>query len=260
MSMSRVRSTVERLRIMAFPLILGSSAAVAQTTLSVVPGSAIAGGTGSLNISIASTSGYTPAALEWTFAYSASTLGNIKVQAGAAATAAGKAVECVFSTGSVRCLTWGLNDKTISNGVVATLTFSVFPHVASSSAVQLTGLFATTSKAVFIKATGTGATLAIASPNRISGMTCTPSPLDTPGSATCTVKLAAPASSSVIVALGVSPSSATKVTIPSSVTVPAGATSATFPLQAPAVSASTNAVVVATIGASSASLSLPLAP
>ncbi len=250
---------IENLWIMALPLILGPSAGLAQTALSIVPGSAIAGGAGSLSISINSTAGYAPAALEWTLTYSWSALTNLKVQTGAAATAASKSVVCTFASGSVRCLTWGLNDKTISNGVIATVTFSVSSHASVSTAAELTGLIAASSAGAAIKATGTGAVLPITSPNHISGLACTPSPLVTPGSAVCTVKFAAAASGSAIVALGLGTGSA-KVTIPSSVTIPAGTASATFTLQAGAVSAATTAVIVATIGASTASLSLSLAP
>jgi len=259
MSMSRIWRGMERRWIIVLPLIIGPATAVAQTTLSVVPGSAIAGGTGSLSISIASTSGYAPAALEWTFVYSASTFGDITLEAGAAAAADGKTVACAYSTGSVRCIAWGLNNKTISNGVAATVSFAVSPQAAATSTVQLTGLVATTPKATPIAATGIGTTLTIASPNHISGLTCSPASLVTPASATCTLKFAAAASSSVVVAVGLNPNVAA-VTIPSAVIVAAGTTSANFPLEADAVSAFTKAVIVATIGASSASVSVPLAP
>jgi hypothetical protein len=47
----------------------------------------------------------------------------MKVQTGAAAAVAGKTAVCSFGSGSVKCLTWGLNDKPISNGEIATLSF-----------------------------------------------------------------------------------------------------------------------------------------
>lgn len=250
---------IYRLWIMALPLLLAPGAGLAQTTLSVVAGSAIAGGAGSLSIYITSTSGYAPSALEWTLNYSGSTFGSFKVQTGAAAVAAGKSVDCRFRWGSARCLVWGMNDNTIANGVVATVSFRVVARAPVSSAVQLAGLVATKPSGASINFTGSGATLAIASTNHISGLACSPSTLVPPASATCTVTLTSAPSTYVDIAIGVNSSSA-KLTIPSIVTIAAGEVSVTFKLTAGAVSASTIAVIVATIGASSASFSLLLKP
>ncbi len=248
---------IYRLWIIASLLIFGAGRGLAQTTLSVVAGSAIAGGDGSLSISVTSTSGYAPAAVEWTLGYSAATLGSLKFQTGAAATAAGKSMDCRFTPGSARCLVWGMNDKTIANGVVARLSFAVSSRATSSSPIGLTGVVATAATGAPIKTSGIGVTLKITS--QISGLACSPSPLIGAGTATCTVKLTEAASTSVLVTLGLGPNSA-KVTIPSSVTIPAGATDATFALEAVALPSSETAVIEATIGGSSASFSLLLKP
>ncbi len=259
MRVFRIGSTIVRLGIAALPLILGSGMGLAQSKISVVPGVAVAGGPGSLSVSLASISGTAPAALEWTLNYSTTVLGSLKLTAGAATTAAGKSLSCAITSGAVRCLAWGLNEKTISTGVLATLSFGVSPHAPTSTPIGLTGVVATSAAAAALSSTGTGATLTIGSPNQISALTCTPSPVVTPATATCTVKFSAAATSPALVALGLGASSA-KVTIPSSVTVPTGATSVNFALQAAAVTVASKAIVVATIGASTASLSLTLNP
>ena len=93
----------------------------------------------------------------------------------------------------------------------------------------------------------------------LKALACSPSSIVTPADANCSVTLEAAAGSAASVSLGLGTNSA-KVTIPASVTVPAGATKAFFTLVPGTVTASTTAVIVAKLGSVSLTLSVPLLP
>jgi hypothetical protein len=234
-------------------------AAWGQTAIKVEPGTAMAGGSGSLNISIASTSSSASTALEWTLSYSATYISNMKLAAGAALTSAGKSLSCADGNGQVRCIVWGLNTKPIPNGVLATGTFEVSLHAPSSLALEITGLTAISRAATQVAATASGATLTIRPAAKISKLSCTPTAISTPGKTACTVTLASAAVEAVSVALGLGAQSA-KVTMPSAVTVPAGGTGATLTVTAGTVAAKSTAIVVASLNGVSESFSLSLLP
>src|ERR1700674_2406369 len=118
--------------------LLANTPGVAQVTVAVSPGSATEGAPASLDISVTSTSGTKPAALEWTLAYSRNDLIDMRLQAGPAATSAGKSLSCGSAAGSVRCVVWGMNTNAISGGTIATASFNVASHAASASALQIT--------------------------------------------------------------------------------------------------------------------------
>src|SRR5689334_3064985 len=101
------------------------SAAFAQISLALSSASIAPGGTATLNLSLTSTTGSSPAGTQWTFAYSPATLTLVSTQAGPAAAAAGKSISCTAGAGTYQCLVWGLNSTTIPNGVIATATFAV---------------------------------------------------------------------------------------------------------------------------------------
>src|SRR5262244_159851 len=101
------------MKIRQFWLVLTVPAALAQTAIKVVPGTAVDGGSGSFSIAITSTTGYAPASVEWTLGYTTTDLTNLKVTAGTAANSVGKLLSCVNGTGLVRCAVWGMNTKAI---------------------------------------------------------------------------------------------------------------------------------------------------
>lgn len=234
-------------------------AAWGQTAIKIEPGTVVAGGSGSLNISIASTSGSALTALEWTLSYSATYISNMKLGAGAALTSAGKSLACTDGTGQVRCIVWGLNTKAIPNGFLATATFAVSLHAPSSLALELTGLTAISPAATPIAATASGATLTIKPAAKISKLSCVPTSISVSGKTACTVTLASAAVEAERIDLGLGAQSA-KVTMPSSVTVPAGGTSATWTVTAGAVAEKSTAIVVASLNGGSESSSLSLLP
>ena len=241
-----------------YGFILMIPAAFAQTTVKVTPGPAVAGAYGTASLSVASSTAV-PASMEWTFAYSPTDLSNVRLAAGAAMTSAGKSLSCATTTGQVRCIAWGLNTKLIPNGVLATATFNVSARAASTSPLQITGLAATSALAKTISASGSGATLSISPASKVSRLTCSPTSIVTPASSVCTVTLVATAVERVGVALGLGAGSA-KVTIPTSVIVPAGALSAPFTVSAGLVAAKSTAILVSSYNGTSASFALTLLP
>jgi len=75
---------------------------------------------------------------------------------GSAGKAAGKQMSCTSSAGSSTCLLWGINSKTISSGVVATvaLTLSSTTHNTSSSIQLVNGVASFPGIALTVAASG----------------------------------------------------------------------------------------------------------
>ena len=92
-----------------------SGAAYSQTSLSLASGTAVQGGSVSLNLSLCAS---TASALQWTLSYSAANVASVSVAAGPALTAAGKTIQCSTGVGSLVCLASGMNSTVIGNGTV----------------------------------------------------------------------------------------------------------------------------------------------
>src|SRR5208283_3205628 len=111
-----------------------------SVSISLGSGSGTAGGTVSLPVTLTSSGGALPAALEWSFSYT-SDITSVTVVSGPAATAASAAVSC---NGSL-CLVYGLTGDTIANGTVATATFQIASNPSTSTIpIQITGIVAST--------------------------------------------------------------------------------------------------------------------
>ena len=243
-----------------YRILLMVPVAFAQTGIKVVPGTAVAGGSGSASITINSPSSTSdPSALEWTLTYSTSALSGMKLTAGTALSSAGKSLSCSSGTGQVRCIIWGENTKSIPNGLLATANFVVSLHAPASSTLGLTGLTAVSGTAKNVPATASGGTLTIRPAAKISKLSCAATSILSLGKTTCTVTLTSAAIEAVRVALGLGASSA-KVTIPTSVSIPADATSASFTVSVGTVTVASKAILVASLDGSSATVFLSLAP
>jgi uncharacterized protein (TIGR03437 family) len=98
-------------------------------------------------------------------------------------------------------------------------------------------------------------TISIAGPVQVqvTGLTCTPSSINSSATANCIVTLAAPTSASVTVATSASTSA---VTVPATVQIPAGQSSAAFTATAAAVSSDASAILTASAGGSSQTFTL----
>jgi hypothetical protein len=231
----RYRRTVIFLTLSA-ALCRGQSVAIGLSS-----GAAAAGSSITLNLSL-STATSLPAALQWTLAYSTADFGAATIAAGPATTSANKQLSCSSSAGSATCILWGLNDTTVSTGVLATVSLPINHTTDSSSQLQLASSAAADSSGSSLGTSATGGTVTI-QPG-LSGFTCTPVAFAAPATSSCTITLTAPAlAGGTAVALTASPASA--VTLPASVTIPQGAQSGTFSVTAGNVTATTAVMLTA---------------
>jgi hypothetical protein len=92
----------------------------AQNNLTLSSGTAPAGGTALLNLSLTSAVSQ-PANIQWTFNYPSANVTSVSVSGTPAFIATGKTITCVSRTGTYKCITWGLTPNTIPNGVIATV-------------------------------------------------------------------------------------------------------------------------------------------
>ncbi len=238
---------------------LSSAPAFAQTDALVLSSATVSpGGSASLNLSLTSPGGSAPAALQWTFVYSPTNIVNIGAIAGAAATAAGKSLECAASSGSYTCLLTGitasgLDANIIQNGVVAVVTATISASTTTTSIGIANALGATQSGAADPIA-ATGGTIT-ALPLGVASLSCNPGTVTSSASTTCTVGL-----NQVVVAgatVTLSDNNAL-LAIPSIVTVPAGASSVSFIGTAGVLPANQSATITATLNGTLQSITLTL--
>ena len=225
-------------------LIAATSHAMAQqVAVSVGSGSTVPGGAVSVNISLASTGGAAPAAVQWTMSYPSPAVMSVSIVAGWAATASGKSATCVSTSSSTTCVVSGLNQSIISDGVLAVATFTVSPNTATSSLPIQVAAVASTSAGAAILSSGTGGTILVsgATQSTVSGLTCTPVNMSAAGISACTIILSAPSpAAGMSVALS---SNNSNVVVPASVNIPPGAASAGFTATIAAVSSAQSATV-----------------
>ena len=116
----------------------------------------------SLDLSLATSGGAQPTALQWTMAYPASAVASVSVTPGAATTAASKNVKCSSGTGKTVCIVFGMDDGAVGNGVLATATLNLTTGTAVSSApIQVASVAAIGGTDASIPASGTGRLVAI---------------------------------------------------------------------------------------------------
>ena len=182
-------------------------------------------------------------------------------------TSALSAISCnpttIASPGSAACAvtltgaapTGGLSVGLTSSDPVATVPASIsIPAGASSVGFTASATTVTTTHSVTLNASASGVSKALTlqiNPATttlpgVSGLSCTPSSIVGPGSSSCTVTLNAAAPiGGVLVSLSSTDPAGNVVTLPSSVTVPATATRIGFTANAPAVTVTHNATLVA---------------
>ena len=145
--------------------VIASPALAQQATVSVSSASSVPGGTVSLNVSLASTGGAQPAAVQWTMSYSTSSVTSVSVTAGSSLTAAGKSVTCAPNATGTICVAYGMNLNAISDGILATATFQITPGtLVTSVSVQMTAVLASTAPGLPITGAGVGGTISITQP------------------------------------------------------------------------------------------------
>ena len=124
--------TKQRIAFFLFCFLLGSLAFSQTSSLSLSSGSAVEGGSVSLNLSL-SASGGAPAGLQWTLSFVPTDATSVVVAAGAALSGASKTLTCNSVSGSVTCMAIGATDSTIGNGVVATVTVTLSPATSGAT-------------------------------------------------------------------------------------------------------------------------------
>ena len=239
-------------------------ASLAQTDLLLLGStSAQAGTSASLNLSLTSLAGNEPSGIQWNLTYNTASITSVTITAGSAATAANKTLSCAGGNGSYTCLIVGLSNATIiQNGTVAVVTVTLAATATGGVPVSISNTVASSPSGTTISSGGTGATITVSSavtaPAVISGLICNQSGLSSNSSTPCTVELSGPAPSggaSVLLA-----SSATSLSVPGSVLIPAGTSTGTFTASSGVITASQTATVTATYNSGSQSTSLSLAP
>ena len=228
-----------------------------QTTISLGSSSSSPGGSAAINLTLTTSGGVQPAGIQWTMNYPAADISSVNVVAGASATAAGKSVTCSSSSGSTMCILFGLNSNVVGSGVAATATFNISGATKDSLAtIQIAGVMASDANGTVIPSSGTGGAISIAQPvaPTLSGISCTQSNVNAPGSASCSVTLSGPAlTGGSLVTLS---SNNAGITVPANVLVSAGQSSASFTANVGSISSNQTAIVTATLSGTSKTFTL----
>src|ERR1017187_356281 len=238
-------------------ILLASSGNIlhAQSSLVLSSGSTVPGGSAALNLSLASPVGSEPASMQWTFSYPSASITSFTVVAGPALTAVTKSITCNGNSSAYMCIAYGMNSTAIQNGVVATVTVTLAAG-AGSTVIGMANALSASAAGTSLAVVAAGGTINVASPITLSRIACTPTTLASGQASLCTVALSAAATSTVVVTLS---SSTVALTVPESVTLPAGAINATFNATAGAVVPSQSAVITATVGTVSVTQGIALA-
>lgn len=236
-------------------------------SLSLSSGNATSG-SATLTLSLTSSAGYEPAALEWEFSYPSGNVASVSAAAGTPLTAAGKTLSCYQDpvAGLFACVAAGTNSNIIANGAVASITFTM-TSLASGTSVGLTAIGSDGAGGVLNMAP-TGGTITGAGSGSTSGgggggttgslsLAC-PDSVTAGSSGTCTVTLptAAPSGGGVVTLS----SNTAAATVPASLTIAAGVSSATFAVTASQVSSNVTATITVTYNGSSVTNSILIRP
>jgi hypothetical protein len=122
-------------------MLLMTSGLAAQTCLVLSPATTSPDGAQSMNLSLYSSPGTPPAAVQWTFEYASSNIRSLTVDDGPMLTAAGKMTMCAGSAAAYKCLAVGVNTNTIPSGVIAKVTAVLAPG-ASAAAISISNFLA----------------------------------------------------------------------------------------------------------------------
>ena len=136
-----------------------ASVAMGQTaSLQVSSATAAAGATVPLALSLNSSSGNQPAALQWDLTATTG-IQAVNTTLGASGSSAGKSLACA----GTRCILSGINTKTIPNGTVAILNVTLSATASGNVGIQLSNIVGNTANASAISVSGSPGTISIAS-------------------------------------------------------------------------------------------------
>jgi hypothetical protein len=111
---------------------LWTSGLTAQSCLVLSPATASPSGVALLNLSLYSSPGTAPAAVQWTFQYAPSNIRSLTVDDGPVLTAAGKTTMCSGNWDAYNCLVVGFNSNVIASGVIAKVTAVLAPSATTA--------------------------------------------------------------------------------------------------------------------------------
>jgi Domain of unknown function (DUF4082) len=240
-------------------LALFPAALFAQTTsLSLGSGAAAPGGSLSIPLSLAASGGQ-PAGLGWTFAWDTGKVAAVSAVASGNSSAAGKTLECGSAgAGRLTCLLSGTNSTGIANGAIGTVTLTLASTASSLTQLQLLNAAAVTGAGASMASTGGASTITVQTTTpALSSLTCSPASIAGGASSSCTAGLSAAApAGGLAVSLGRSAPSTLTVTMPNSVTIPAGSSSAGFTVQVGQTPSAATVTVSATLNSVSRTFAL----
>lgn len=219
-----------------------------------------------LALNLAATTGASPAGVQFTLAYPTAT-SNVTINAGPAATAAGKTLVCTGPAGTKTCLVSGTSNTAMANGIVAL--------VAAASGATMTAFQASTGAAVdpsgsrlpTVVQTSIGATITTppsappptAAAPTLQGLSCAASQMALGSPIQCTLLLSSPALTGGAT-VSVASNNVTMVPAPGKITIAAGATQQSFSVVQQALLTSSGTVLLtATYGAQTLTATLNLA-
>jgi len=148
-------------------LALAQSVSLSTSTATGTPGSTVG-----ITISLATSGGAQPAALEWTIGYSTTDITAVSVTATGSAATANKTVICANGTGTTICILYGMNQTAIGAGAIAQVMLTLSSTTTDSSTnISVTQPMAADANGGSIPATASGAQVSI---GRLSANSVTP--------------------------------------------------------------------------------------
>ena len=232
-----------------------------QVTLSLGSGNTTPGSAVALNLSMTATGGALPTSLQWTMNYATDVTGvTVAMAPNPNWIGVPKAPSCSsVSASSVLCVIFDVTTNVIPNGSVATATFTISGgSVATNVPITLSGLVASDAGGNVIPSSATSGTITLIQPSLItpSGVSCSPTSVNAPGTSACTVTLSGAApGGGLSVALS---SNNANATVPASVTAAAGATTVGFTATVGSVTTNQTATLTATANSTAKTTSLTL--
>jgi len=131
------------------------TASLSLTSASGLPGSVV-------SVDVTLTGGSASAAVQWDLSYPTGELGFFGSEAGPSATASGKEVVCSEGNGRATCIVYGLNEDSLSDGVLATVFLLISPTTTETSvSLTLSGVVASSPGGVGVPIVGVGSDVTI---------------------------------------------------------------------------------------------------
>ncbi len=230
----------------------------AQVVTSVGSGSGTAGTSVTLNIGISTSGSDQPSALQWIMSYPSADVTGVSIAAAGGATGSGKSLACTPSAQNITCVLYGVNQNAVPSGTIATATVQLAANPPDSVVpLQISSTVVSDADGEPIASSGAVGNITVTAALPQVGLMCTPTSINTPGTASCSVSLssAAPAGFQVQIA-----SNNAALTAPASVSFAAGSSSASFTATAAGVTTSQSATLTATGGSNAPSTTLSLLP